>query len=205
VPIAPQLSPLAPKQDRSVATRGRLLDAVIEELLVSGYSGVTASAVSRRAGVTRGAQQHHFPHKDMLVAEAVQRLSTRQIKVIQQELAAAPRGRARVQHALDTIYRSYAGPLFAASVELSLAAKHEPALEPVIREHERRVSEVITGVASEVFPAEVLSKADFVQRWATAVGAARGIAMLRMFDHPSEIVDGQWMYARRALLAMLLD
>jgi hypothetical protein len=141
----------------------------------------------------------------MLVAEAVQRLASRQIEVIQEELAAAPRGRARAQHALDTIYRSYAGPLFAASVELSLAAKHEPALEPIIRQHERLVSHFITEIAGEAFPAEVLAQAGFAQRWAAALGTARGIAMLRLLGHPPKIVDGQWMFARRALLTMLLD
>ena len=203
--IATEFSPIPPKQDRSVATRRRLLDAAIDELLASGYSGLTSSAVSRRAGVSRGAQQHHFPHKDMLVAEAVQYLSSRVVDVLEEEIGAAPHGRARAQHALDAIYRSYAGPLFAASVELSLAANHEPALKPIIREHERVVSRSITAVAGGVFPAEVLARPGFGSRWATALGTARGIAMLRLLGHPADVVDAQWTFARPALLAVLLD
>ncbi len=195
---------IAPKQERSAATREKLLNAAVDELLASGYSGFTTSAVSRRAGVSRGAQQHHFPHKATLIGEAVQHLARRQISEAHELLAAAPEGRARVEHALEGLYRAYSGPLFAASVELSLASKHEPQLKPVVREHERLVSHSLSDLDREIFQAATVDAPGFPARWATALGAARGIAMLRLLGHPAAAVDRQWAAAKRELLDLLL-
>ncbi|MFF2768616.1 TetR family transcriptional regulator, partial [Streptomyces bacillaris] len=51
----------APKQDRSRATRQRLLEAAVACLAEHGWAGSTVSVVAERAGVSRGAAQHHFP------------------------------------------------------------------------------------------------------------------------------------------------
>lgn len=201
--MASPRSPLAPKQERSLATRQKLLDAAVDELLASGYTRLSASAVAHRAGVSRGAQQHHFPHKDALVAEAVRHLAGRQIAELRARIAAAPRGRARARHAFDTIFEQYGGPLFAAMLELALASHHEPHLKQIVTEQEQTLSREINDTAGEIFAAEVLDDRAFPTRWATALAIARGIALLRVLGHPQQDVDRQWASARRELLEML--
>lgn len=44
----------APQQDRSRATRQRLLEAAVESLAEVGYAATTVSVVATRAGVSRG-------------------------------------------------------------------------------------------------------------------------------------------------------
>lgn len=50
--------------DRSARTRTLLLDAAIEQIIQRGAATITSAQVAERAGVTRGAFQHHFksPH-----------------------------------------------------------------------------------------------------------------------------------------------
>ena len=55
--------------------RPRLLEATVDCLVEHGWSGTTTTLVSRRAGVSRGAQLHHFPTKNDLVVAAVEHLS----------------------------------------------------------------------------------------------------------------------------------
>jgi len=62
---------------RSARTRGKVLDATIDCLLELGYANTTTTLISERAGVSRGAQLHHFPTKAELVAAAVEHLATR--------------------------------------------------------------------------------------------------------------------------------
>lgn len=196
-------SPLAPKQDRSVVTRQKLLDAAVDELLASGYAGLTTTAVAQRAGVSRGAQQHHFPRKDVLVTEAVRHLAERQVAELRDRIVAAPRGRERARHALDAVYAQYSGPLFAAMVEMSLASRHEPELTEVVAHQERTLSREINELADGIFAPELVAARSFPSRWATVLGAARGIAMLRLLGHPPDVVDRQWAAARRELLSVL--
>lgn len=62
----------APRRRRSQAERSsemrqRLLEATAEVLRTRGYAGLRTEEVSEVAGVSRGAQLHHFPTKDSLV------------------------------------------------------------------------------------------------------------------------------------------
>lgn len=63
--------------ERSEETRCRLLDAAIELLKRDGYGAFRASEVARLAGVSRGAQTHHFPTKEALLEQAIEHLLKR--------------------------------------------------------------------------------------------------------------------------------
>ena len=56
-----------PQQERSRATQARLLEATVECLVEHGWSGTTTTVVAERAGVSRGAQLHHYPTRAALV------------------------------------------------------------------------------------------------------------------------------------------
>ena len=57
---------------RSDAMRRRLLVAAVEVLRRRGYAGFRTAEAAAAAGVSRGAQTHHFPTKDELVVQALE-------------------------------------------------------------------------------------------------------------------------------------
>src|SRR4051794_16028347 len=189
-----------PKQARAHATRRRLLDAAVEELVEHGYVGLTTPAVARRAGVSRGAQQNYFPHKATLVAEAVRHLALRQRDELRDRVAGVPRGRARVQTGLDILFEQYSGPLFAAVVELYLAARGDAELRRIIASEERAISRAMQETATVIFGDDFPTTPDLARRWATALSAIRGLALLKLLGHPPAAVDRQWTATRRQLL-----
>src|SRR3974377_1942992 len=62
------------QEERSADTRRRLLDATVVCLFQLGVTGTKTTEKAERAGVSRGAQLHHFPRKFELVATAVRHL-----------------------------------------------------------------------------------------------------------------------------------
>jgi AcrR family transcriptional regulator len=197
--------PLAPKQERSASTRRHLLDAAVQELVERGYGNFTSSAVALRAGVSRGAQQHHFPHKIVLVTEAVRHLAQLQLADLRTAAQRTTRGRARVERALELLFSQYNGPLFSAILELSLAARSDDGLRTVVAEAEREISKAIAASAAEVCGPEVSARPGFSDHWAMALSAIRGLAMLRLLGHPEHSVEQQWRTTRRTLVRLLLD
>ncbi len=197
--------PAEPKQERSVATRLKLLDAAVDELVDHGYARLTTSAVAHRAGVSRGAQERYFPHKNVLVTEAIRHLSRLQLAELKERIVAVPRGPARVQRALDVVYELYSGRLFLAAIEVSLAARDEPELAPVMTDEEQSIGRALRDSATVLLGQELTRRGDFGARWATALATARGLAMLRLLGHPADVVDSQWSFARTMLLRMLVD
>ena len=61
---------------RSQATRSRLVQATIDSLIEHGYSKTTGVEICRRAGVTRGALNHHFPDYSALLIDALREVYT---------------------------------------------------------------------------------------------------------------------------------
>jgi AcrR family transcriptional regulator len=192
-----------PKQARARATRQRLLDAAVHELTESGYARLTTAAVARRAGVSRGAQQNYFPHKATLLSAAVRHLATRHTEELQEQLEGAPVGQARIEVGLDVLYRQYSGRLFAAVLELSLAARSEPELRDVVALEERNVSARISEAGTTIFGGEFAASTDHRAQWATALSAIRGVALLKLLGHPSVTVDEQWSAVRAELVELL--
>jgi AcrR family transcriptional regulator len=117
-----------PQQDRSRATRQRLLEAAIECLADVGWSGSTVAVVAERAGVSRGAAQHHFPTREDLVTSAVEYVSQERLAQLRSHAADLPAGPGRTQAVVDMIEQCYTGPVFRAAIHLWVAASSDERL-----------------------------------------------------------------------------
>ncbi len=119
--------------------RQRLLDATVECLVEDGWTGTSTTVVSKRAGVSRGAQLHHFPTKSDLVLAAVEHLSLGRHDEVGDRLSSLPEGPERTRAVLEMLGELVTGPLFVAALELWVAARTDPALKEAVTELEARV------------------------------------------------------------------
>lgn len=111
-----------PQQDRSRATRQRLLEAAIECIAELGWQGSTVAVVAERAGVSRGAAQHHFPTREDLVTSAVEYVSAQRLAMLRSQAVDLPVGPERTRAVMALIERMYTSPLFRAAVHVWVAA-----------------------------------------------------------------------------------
>ena len=136
-----------PQADRSRAMRARLLEATVELLVERGFAGTSTTLVSERAGVSRGAQLHHFPTKNDLVVAAVEHLTERRgaelaaaFAELGAEQDATPEGRrTRLRTMLEMLGDHFASPVFTAALELWVAARTDEALLAAVSPLEQRV------------------------------------------------------------------
>jgi AcrR family transcriptional regulator len=138
------------QEQRSASTRQRLLDATLESLVEVGYAATSTTAVCARAGLSRGAQLHHYPTKADLVIAAVAHLAQRRATEL---LADAPRDgtpEERLGTALDAIWASFSGPLFEAALELWVAARSDKALRANLVRFERQVGRAMAQLFGEL-------------------------------------------------------
>ena len=137
--VPPRSATRVPQQERSRATQARLLEATVECLVEHGWSGTTGTVVAARAGVSRGAQLHHYPTKAALVMAAVEHLAERRADEIRAEAVALPSGPGRLDRVIDMLAVAFTGPLFVAALELWLAARTDPELRDALVPLEARV------------------------------------------------------------------
>ncbi|WP_018255195.1 TetR/AcrR family transcriptional regulator [Salinispora mooreana] len=128
-----------PQQERSRATQARLLEATVACLVEHGWSGTTTTVVATRAGVSRGAQLHHYPTKAALVTAAVAHLAERRGEELRVEAKTLPAGPQRLDRVVDLLAAAFTGPLFIAALELWVAARTDRELRMALVPLEARL------------------------------------------------------------------
>lgn len=113
-------------------TRQRLLEAAVRCLAELGWSGTTVLVVAERAGVSRGAAQHHFPTREALVTGAIEQMMLVRAGEIEQAMASLPVARRRTEAVLGILFDLYSGPVFRAALQLWIAASADEALRAQI-------------------------------------------------------------------------
>ncbi|MEV7095817.1 TetR/AcrR family transcriptional regulator [Amycolatopsis sp. NPDC051045] len=139
-----------PQQERSRTTRRRLVEAALDSFGERGWHGVTVAGIAERAGVSRGAAQHHFPAREDLVVAAVDLLGEAQIDELRAQAAGLPSGASRIEHVVEMVLNLYTGPLFRAALQLWSVAATDDALREVLVPLEARVGREVHRVAVEL-------------------------------------------------------
>ncbi|HEY0542372.1 MAG TPA: TetR/AcrR family transcriptional regulator [Actinoallomurus sp.] len=143
------------QEQRRTETRGRLLDATMECLVELGWAGTSTTEVARRAGVSRGAQQHHYPTKMLLVAAALEHLLERQRFAYERAFAGLPESERNVEGALDLLWNTFRQAPSLALMELAMAARTDETLRDLSIGINERVVQVILETFHRLFPASL--------------------------------------------------
>ncbi|HEY8482130.1 MAG TPA: TetR/AcrR family transcriptional regulator [Spirillospora sp.] len=128
-----------PQQDRSRATRRRLLEAAVDCLASVGWAGTTVAVVAERAGVSRGAAQHHFRTREELVTAAVEYGCEVRMAQMRERLDALAGRRPSTLDVVTLLGEMYTSPLFRAALHLWVAAGSDEQLRERLVPLEARV------------------------------------------------------------------
>jgi AcrR family transcriptional regulator len=140
-------------EERSAHTRARILDATIDCLAELGYARTTTTEIADRAGVSRGAQLHHYPTKAELVTAAMAHLFDERDREFRDRIASIPPGPHRASRAIDLLWSIASGRTFYAWLELVVAARTDDELRRAMQRLSERTAQNIQRTFRELFPA----------------------------------------------------
>lgn len=124
--------------------RDRLLRATLESLAEDGYTGSTLSSIVRRAGVSRGAQVHHYPSKNALILDAAEYLMRRAYRVLGEVLLGIANEEDRLQALLQATWKEiFDTRMYQAYFELLIASQHDKELATALKKLTRSASATV--------------------------------------------------------------
>jgi AcrR family transcriptional regulator len=88
--------------------------------------------IAERAGVSRGAAQHHFPTREDLVVATVEYVGEQQVRHLRARAAELPAGPPRAEAVVAMLLELYTGPAFRAALHLWVAASTDESLRAVV-------------------------------------------------------------------------
>lgn len=177
-------SPSRTQEERSRTTRRRLMEATVDCLVEYGWSKTTTTLVAERAGVSRGAQLHHFRTRGELVAAAVDHLSQAGVAEMRREISELPHGHERTEAVLAMMARFYVSPVFTAALELWVAARTDEQLHSVVVPLEQRLGREAHRLTVELLGADE-SKPGVREAVQATLDLTRGLGLANLLTDDS--------------------
>lgn len=188
--------------------RQRLLDATVDCLVTYGYAGTTTQRVAEAAGVTRGAQIHHFPSKESLVIAAVEHLARQRADMGLATLSTITDSEDTASAILDFLWDLHQGKFTVATIELWIASRTNPVLAEQVRRVEQFVVGGVLTAVAQVLPNEA-TRQDLRHATYTAMDAMRGLMVWNFVEGDEQRLQRRWARAkgrlRRDIQAALPD
>ncbi|MEO3785805.1 TetR/AcrR family transcriptional regulator [Actinocorallia sp. B10E7] len=189
------------QEERSAATREALLEATVAVLAEEGYAGLTTTKVAARAGVTRGAQVHHFPSRDALVAAAISHLVERTADDMAKILSDRP-DLLTVEGLLDLLWELFRGPVFQAVLQFVAASPPEPEIRQSLMRLDQTITRLMLEHASAFFGDHHHPDSD--DRLFVAFNAISGLALnYRFVRFDDALLAARWERTRAQLVRLL--
>ncbi|WP_375480721.1 TetR/AcrR family transcriptional regulator [uncultured Jatrophihabitans sp.] len=149
-PLSPtSVATREPQQDRSRATRARLLGSAISCLAELGWSASTVAVVAEHAGVSRGAAQHHFPTREALFTAALEHVTHERGAQLRRQ-AAEHRAELDTEAIVSLVFELFGGTFFRAALMLWVAAAADDALRTQIVPLEARIGREVHRVVVDL-------------------------------------------------------
>lgn len=170
------------QQERSAEARTRLLTAAIALICEIGYSRTTMAEIASRAGMTRGAIQHHFSSRDTLVLAILDALEQRILDAFEQ---VAPDHDISVEEKLDAVIDALGevavSDAYLAVLDIWVATRADRALALPVRSAIVRATRHYRALWERIFrddlPSEVYEDALRI-----IVGMLRSMVISRIFE-----------------------
>lgn len=188
--------------ERTAATRARLLVATVDCVARYGYRGATTTRIASRAGVSRGAQLHHFPTRAALISAGAEHLFA-SLTSDYRDAFESRSGRRTIRAAIETLWSVMEGKRFVAVIEFYIAGRTDAALKaslaPVVENHRAGVARIV----ARHFPDLAADPARFSATLSLVLSAMLGMISERYVAAPDPATERMQLDAIEAMLSGL--
>ena len=179
---SPNRSSRRTQSEKAQETRDRLCRATLEVIAQVGYRSATTTMIAEHAGVSRGAQTHHFPTKHKLVCAAFEYVLQEwedQRAILVDKQSTSP---ITVEDFIRYLWGTYFNhPYYLAILELMLAARGDKKLRRDLTKSVKHMSEQRHLMWRAVFE-DTLAEEELEVFMVMTASLFRGLAMQSTVD-----------------------
>jgi AcrR family transcriptional regulator len=190
--------------ERSEETRGRILKAAANLIRQRGYARFRTADVAAEAGLSRGAQLHHFPTKDALVVATLGYVFDQARNVSRKRAAAVNRPRDLIEEVIADAREFFFSEHFKVALDIGLSTSTDKAVRQQILEISRRARRPVETAWSEALMASGVEPALAADIIALTLSLVRGMSVRVLWDNDPKWFD-QLFETWRRMIRVFLD
>lgn len=172
-----------PRSRGSEKTVAALKRAAIDQLVSSGFAGLSIAPLLKKAGVSKGALFHHFASKDALIAAAFEDVLAEFSICLGRISLRLRSGEIGLEEFVAETSAAFASDLFIATMEMSLGMRVEEFLSEATQDAIVVWRENLLRFWTDTFALPNLSQAEQETHWAIASNTLRGYGFTNSFGH----------------------
>jgi AcrR family transcriptional regulator len=207
-PLKSARRPLAPPRrrtqaERTAETRLRILKAAANLIRRRGYARFRTAEVAAEAGVSRGAQLHHFPTKDSLVVATLEHVFEQAQVLSRRRAAAVNRPRDLIEAVIEDAKEFFFSEHFMVAIDIVLSTSTDQAVRKRILDISRKARRPVEAAWAEALAASGVPAPVAADIVALTLGVVRGMSLRTLWDNDPKWFDhlfGLWRQMIKAFL-----
>jgi AcrR family transcriptional regulator len=189
--------------ERTEATRTRILKAAANLIRTRGYARFRTADVAAEAGLSRGAQLHHFPTKDSLVVATLEHVFEQAQILSRRRAGALNRPRDLIEAVIEDAREFFFSEHFFVAIDIVLSTSTDQAVRKQILDISRKARRPVETAWTEALAASGVPAALAPDIVALTLGLVRGMAMRTLWDNDPKWFDELFAVWRRMIKAFL--
>jgi AcrR family transcriptional regulator len=189
--------------ERTEATRTRILKAAANLIRSRGYARFRTADVAAEAGLSRGAQLHHFPTKDSLVVATLEYVFEQAQIVSRRRAAVVNRPRDLIEAVIEDAREFFFSEHFFVAIDIVLSTSTDQAVRKQILDISRKARRPVETAWTEALAASGVPTSLAPDIVALTLGLVRGMAMRTLWDNDPKWFDELFAVWRRMIKTFL--
>ena len=129
------------QEQRRRETTNKLIEATIDVINESGYGGLKATEITRKAGVTWGAVQHLFGDKENLLLTVASRTYEELSAALRTDITPSASMSERVEQIVGVTWRAYQSDAYLAMVEILRGSRAQKAFHKELVDRQQTLND----------------------------------------------------------------
>ncbi|MFT4117137.1 TetR/AcrR family transcriptional regulator [Bradyrhizobium sp.] len=189
--------------ERTEATRTQLLKAAANLIRRRGYARFRTADVAAEAGMSRGAQLHHFPTKDSLVVATLEYVFEQAQIMSRRRAAAVNRPRDLIEAVIEDAREFFFSEHFMVAIDIVLSTSTDDAVRKQILEISRKARRPAETAWTEALAASGVPSSLAADIVALTLSLVRGMALRTLWDNDPKWFDELFSVWRRMIKIFL--
>jgi AcrR family transcriptional regulator len=192
--------PRRTQKERRETTRRLLIAAAVDSICELGYGGATLDLITERAGVTRGAVQHHFRNRDALLLAVVGDLNEKLKALFDATRFSDKPLNKRLPAICEQLWEIVSSRGFVAAVQIQLGTVTDPNVSPRVLKIMIEIERELDNQWIALFARDGIGADRVIVARHLAQAALRGLAIKRIYHKRRDSAEKE-----RALLVQMLQ
>jgi AcrR family transcriptional regulator len=189
--------------ERTAETRLRILKAAANLIRRRGYARFRTAEVAAEAGLSRGAQLHHFPTKDSLVVATLEYVFEQAQVLSRRRAAAVNRPRDLIEAVIEDAKEFFFSEHFMVAIDIVLSTSTDQAVRRQILDISRKARRPVEAAWAEALVAGGIPGSVAADIVALTLGIVRGMALRTLWDNDPKWFDHLFTLWRQMIKVFL--